>query len=289
LTNEGLTNWYVLSLALDPTGKFLSAGTAGDGVFTFQIAPDATDVSITISDNPDPLAAGSELTYTLTVTNNGPAVATEVKVTDTLPPDVTLVSATASQGSCSGTSTVVCEMGTLASGSSATVTLTVKPTTAGGVSNTATVSGNEPDPQPANNSATAVTTVTPSTGPDLVVSWVTGVLSRCKTSDPTTRTCQLRATVTVENRGNRAASAFSLTLHSSADSILDPSTDTLLRQWDINKLKVGKRKTKKLKQRVVIEVSPPDQYFLIGAADVENSVAEMDEGNNVGAVLPSEQ
>jgi subtilase family serine protease len=205
-------------------------------------------------------------------------------VTDTLPPDVTLVAATATQGFCSGTPTVVCELGTLASGSSATVTLTVKPTHAGGLSNTATVSGNEPDPQTANNGATAVTTVTVPSGPDLVVSVVTGVLSRCKPVDAATTTCQLRATVTVENRGNQNAPAFLLTLYSSADATLDPSTDTPLRQWGIGKLKVGKRKTKKLKQRVSLGVSPPGQYFLIGAADVGNSVAERDEGNNVYAV-----
>jgi uncharacterized repeat protein (TIGR01451 family) len=287
--NEGLINLVVFSLALDSTGQFLSAGTDGDWVFNFQIVPAEADLSITVTDTPDPLVAGSELTYTLTVTNSGPAVATGVKVTDTLPPDVTLVSVTASQGSCSGTGTMVCEIGTLASGSSVTVTLTVKPTQAGGISNTATVSGNEPDPQPANNSATVVTTVTLPSGPDLVVSRVTGVLSRCKTSDPATRTCQLRATVTVENRGNQNAPAFLLTLYSSSDATLDPSTDTLLRQWGIGKLKVGKSKTKKLKKRVSVELTPPGQYFLIGAADVGNSVAEMEEGNNTYAVLPSGQ
>jgi uncharacterized repeat protein (TIGR01451 family) len=293
--NEGLTYTDVLSLVIDPTGTFLHAaaslddGRSGGGVFDFQTKPDVTDLSLALTDTPDPLAAGSELTYTLTVTNSGPAVATGVRVTDTLPPDVTLVAATATQGSCSGTTTVVCELGTLASGSSASVTLTTKPTQAGGVSNTAAVSANEPDPQTANNSATAVTTVTLPSGPDLVVSTVSGVLSRCKPVDTATRTCQLRATVTVENRGNQNAPAFLLTLYSSADATLDPSTDTLLRQWGINKLKAGKRKTKKLKQRVSLGSTPSGQYILIGAADVGNSVAEMNEGNNVYAVLPSGQ
>ena len=109
------------------------------------------------------------------------------------------------------------------------------------------------------------------------------------TSTTSTKTCKLRATVTVENWGNQDAPGFFLTLYSSSDSILDPITDTLLRQWGISKLKVGKSKTKKLKQRVSVGVSPPGQYFLIGAADVGNSVVEIDEGNNVYAVLPSEQ
>jgi subtilase family serine protease len=180
-------------------------------------------------------------------------------------------------------------IGTLASGSNATITLAVQPTKAGGISNTATVSSTEPDPQPTNNSATVVTTVTLSSGPDLVVSEVTGVLSRCKAWGTATSICKLRVAVTVANRGNQRASAFFLTLYSSADATLDPNTDTLLRQWAIGRLKVGKSVTKTLDQKVLVGVNPPTQYFLIGAADVGNGVAEANEGNNVHTVLPAGQ
>ena len=72
----------------------------------------------------------------------------------------TFVSATASQGTCTNASgTVTCSLGSLASGASGTVTIAVTPTVVGTLSNTATVSGSEPDPNLSDNSATATTTV----------------------------------------------------------------------------------------------------------------------------------
>src|SRR5206468_2129594 len=79
--------------------------------------------------------------------------------TDVLPASVTLVSASASQGSCNGTSTVNCSTGAIASGASATVTLVVRPTALGSLSNTVTVTENESDTNPTNNSATATNAV----------------------------------------------------------------------------------------------------------------------------------
>src|SRR5262249_32858855 len=82
-------------------------------------------------------------------------------ITDTLPSEVTFVSITSTQGSCSSTSTITCNLGALAEGASATMTLVVTPTTAGTLSNTASVSGNEADPDGTNNSATSSTTIDP--------------------------------------------------------------------------------------------------------------------------------
>jgi uncharacterized repeat protein (TIGR01451 family) len=117
------------------------------------------DLAITKVDSSDPITAGSDLTYTLTVTNNGPNPATGVTVTDTLPSGLSAKSSTASQGSCSGTTTVTCSLGDLASGASATVSIVVTTSTAGTITNSASVSGNQPDPNSANNSATQQTTV----------------------------------------------------------------------------------------------------------------------------------
>lgn len=103
---------------------------------------------------------GDEVTFTITVTNNGPADATEVVVTDTLPVSATLVSATASQGGCVGTSPVTCDLGDLADGATATVTLVVTADAEGTLTNQAEVSAANDDPDPANNTATASVTVT---------------------------------------------------------------------------------------------------------------------------------
>jgi uncharacterized repeat protein (TIGR01451 family) len=118
------------------------------------------DLSITKTDSRDPARTGRNLTYTLTVTNSGPAAATGVTVTDDLPGSLRARSFTASQGSCSGTTTVTCALGNLAVGASATVTIVVRPSETGTITNTATVTGSEPDTNTANNSASQETTVT---------------------------------------------------------------------------------------------------------------------------------
>ncbi|MBI3609709.1 MAG: DUF11 domain-containing protein [Nitrospirae bacterium] len=119
----------------------------------------AADLALTKTDSPDPITVGSNFTYTITVTNNGPSEATDITLTDTLPTAVTFVEGTFEQGDCSGTTTAICNLGNLASGTSTTVTITVTPTTSGTITNTASVTSNVPDPDTANNSATASTTV----------------------------------------------------------------------------------------------------------------------------------
>jgi uncharacterized repeat protein (TIGR01451 family) len=105
--------------------------------------------------------------YTLTVTNLGPAIATGVQVTDPLPSGVTFVSATPSQGTCTGGTTVSCDLGTVASGSTATISIVVHVGIGGPLVNRATVSGNEPDPNGSNDSSTAITAIEGSSIPTL--------------------------------------------------------------------------------------------------------------------------
>jgi uncharacterized repeat protein (TIGR01451 family) len=124
------------------------------------------DLSVTKADSPDPVALKGNVTYTVTITNSGPATATGVTLVDQLP-DAVFVSATTTQGTClrdgkgRRDGTVTCDLGSLASGSSATVTIVVTTTRGGTIVNTATVRANEPDADRADNTASEETTVLP--------------------------------------------------------------------------------------------------------------------------------
>jgi N-acetylglucosamine-6-sulfatase len=127
---------------------------------TTEVAVPAADLSLNKADSPDPAYVGEDLTYTLTVANAGPNAGQQVAVSDPLPTGVTYVSASASQGSCSqAAGTVDCSLGTLANAASATVTIVVRPTTPGTLSNTASVTSTTADPAPANNSDTETTEI----------------------------------------------------------------------------------------------------------------------------------
>jgi hypothetical protein len=111
------------------------------------------------------------------VANAGPSSAASVTVTDILPVGTTYVSATPTQGSCSFTSAVVCSLGTMANGGSATIVLVLQsPNSPGPIANTATVVSTTPDPNTANNHTTWNVTAVVPTIPTLST-WGLGVLA----------------------------------------------------------------------------------------------------------------
>ncbi len=126
----------------------------------------SSDLSMVKTSTPNPVQVNNTLTYTLTVTNDGPDEATGVTVTDVLPASFTIGTITPSQGTCNplvGT-TLTCSLGTIANGGNATVTIETTPTQSGVIANTAVVSGDQPDPDPSDNSSTESTTVEGSGG-----------------------------------------------------------------------------------------------------------------------------
>ena len=120
-------------------------------------APGA-DLKLLKTDSPDPVSAGGTLTYGIAVTNLGPATARDVTVSDALPTGVTLVSATASQGSCVAAS---CNLGDIAPNQTVTIAFVVKVSAdvSGTLSNIACTSTSTVDPNLSNNCDDENTTV----------------------------------------------------------------------------------------------------------------------------------
>ena len=128
------------------------------------------DLSIAITDSPDPVIAGEALTYSLTVTNSGPSAVDGIILTGTLPAGVTLKAASTAQGTCSGSTSVTCELETVRQGATVTVTIevNVESSTTGTITSSVNVSSIALDDNPANDADTEATTV--QTDADLSVS-----------------------------------------------------------------------------------------------------------------------
>jgi uncharacterized repeat protein (TIGR01451 family) len=179
----GLGTDAAYGVALDPsqhmhlTGQTLSANFPGVGayqgshqgnsdVFVAVVdgAATAAGLGVAQADAPDPGRIGTDLTYTVTVQNAGPDAATGVRLTDVVLGDALFVSATPTQGACTAVSffaqqDVSCQLGTLASGASATVDVVVNPGGEGTITSNASVSSNVSDPNGVDNAALETSTV----------------------------------------------------------------------------------------------------------------------------------
>jgi uncharacterized repeat protein (TIGR01451 family) len=140
--------------------------TSNSATVTVVVAnANSADMAIVKTGSPSPTVAdGDLLTYTLTVTNNGPATATNVTVMDPLPSNVSNPVLSYTQGNCSAAeNTVTCLLGSMTSGATATVTIVVLAGAPGMAVNTATVSADQADPNSANNTSTWPETITAAT------------------------------------------------------------------------------------------------------------------------------
>ena len=120
----------------------------------------AVDLEISKTTDAANVKIGDEVTYTVSVTNNGPAIANAVTATDDLPDATTFVSATPSQGTCGEAAGVVtCDLGDMPVDGTATIDIVVAVTAAGSLQNSASVSAHESDLDPSNDTAVAGVTV----------------------------------------------------------------------------------------------------------------------------------
>ena len=150
------------------------------------------DLAVTQQAAPDPIVAGTTLTYTLTVANSGPHDAANVILTDTLPAGVTLVSTAGCAEDPAGVPS--CHLGTLAAGSSrqVTVTVVVSSGTLGVIANSATVTSATADPDPSDNSVTADV---------LVIGEADVSVTKSDSQDPVAAGAPLTYSLTVSNAG----------------------------------------------------------------------------------------
>ncbi|HEY1173418.1 MAG TPA: Calx-beta domain-containing protein [Verrucomicrobiae bacterium] len=119
--------------------------------------------------SPNPSYVGQNFTYTVAVANMGPAAATNLRLTSMLPTGVTFVNGVPAPALVSG-SEVRFDLGALAVGNTATVTIEAVSSGAGTPTNIVSVVANEIDLQPGNNTAAIglrvnrVTTLSPDAG-----------------------------------------------------------------------------------------------------------------------------
>lgn len=137
------------SVSFTVEGHSVGSGGASDQIEMVVCAPQA-DLSLAKSvDNATP-TTGQDVTFTLTLTNDGPEDAPNVQVTDLLPAGLTFVSATPSQGTyTSGTG--VWDIGTVANGTSPTLQIVATVNSTGSITNTAEVTASgyvDPDSTP---------------------------------------------------------------------------------------------------------------------------------------------
>lgn len=135
-----------------------------DAPVAYFLFPPLADLAVEKEASSSTVTTGSNVTYTITVTNNGPGSAASVVVTDNLPSQLTFVSCNSTNGGvCGGTgNNRTVTFSSLSSGASATITLvaTVNCAVADGslINNTASVTSDTEDPNTGNNSQSATTT-----------------------------------------------------------------------------------------------------------------------------------
>ncbi|NJD69854.1 MAG: DUF11 domain-containing protein [candidate division NC10 bacterium] len=277
--SDGCTFWYTNSYYAATSSSGWQT-RIGSFAFPSCLEQGEADLSVTKSASADPVGVRSPLTYTLTATNLGPDPATGVTLTDTLPAGVGLVAVTTGTGACSvATGTVTCLLGVLASGASAIVTIRVTtPASPGTIVNTASISAQQTDPDPANNSVSLTTSVL---GAELTGAFNPGsLIRRC---NRTGLVCTLSGAFTLQNQGLVGVRSLSVRtaqvqLYLSDDGILSPASDRLLRAARMPIPAPGQARAIAFRVRTGPSLTG---QFLIAAIDPGNVVPETNKTDNL--------
>jgi uncharacterized repeat protein (TIGR01451 family) len=125
------------------------------------VLPATADLVLALVGAPNPVLQGNYLTYALTISNSGPATATNVTLVCKLPPEVTFISADRAGYTTNGQTITFTNLGNLGSTSNTSTTILVQPTKAGTITTLASCSSGITDPFKANNLASVKTIVQP--------------------------------------------------------------------------------------------------------------------------------
>jgi uncharacterized repeat protein (TIGR01451 family) len=241
------------------------------------IAPEWSDLYISTVDSPDPALVGTEINYLIRAGNNGPSDASGVTIIDTLPAEASFVSATPSQGECSASAqTITCDLAVLQSSQDATVDVVIISEVVGTLTNQATISSDQVDPNPVNDRDTTVTTVEPMA--DLSIS-----ISADPTTPPGVRAGELLTyRLLIANDGPSPATNMIVADQLPIDlSFLDVTTTQGVCEYegrvvDCNLGNLANGET----IEITIQGIPEQEGILVNSATVSGSQADVDRADN---------
>jgi uncharacterized repeat protein (TIGR01451 family) len=155
---SALPLWTSHVMLVDPNRpENILVTTLGSGVQQFTVAP---DLSLTLAAPPSPVAVGASANYVYTLSNLGPLDATGARVSVQLPATAQNISAAASGGTCTVAATVAaCVFAIARTGASTAITIAATAPAAGPMQLTASVAGDQPDSNPANNTVATTQSV----------------------------------------------------------------------------------------------------------------------------------
>src|SRR5262249_21406291 len=290
------------AVATSDTPDGTQANNTGTATTTAQ---SQADLALTKSDSPDPVIAGSNITYTVNFVNNGPGSATSVTVTDAVPANTTFVSAVVTPGTgwstsspaVGGTGNVVFSKASVLNGETAVFPIVVKvnPSTANGatITNSATAAPTSSDPNTANNTATATTTV--STQADLSV-------TKTDSPDPVIAGNNITYTINFTNNGPSDAQTVTVADAVPANTTFVSATVTTGTGWStsapavggtgnvvFSKATVAAGETAVFTIVVKVGSNIPDGTTISNSATAATTTTDPTSGNNTGTATTTVQ
>jgi uncharacterized repeat protein (TIGR01451 family) len=263
---------------INDAGQIVGTGIINGQTHAFLLTPtlDSSDLSVTITESSDPVTIGKNLTYTLTVTNNGVGNATGVTLDQTLQ-NVTFGKTNQNQLLVENKGGLLkFNLGNLTKGESKIVEVTVTPNQVGEISTTAKVSAQEVDSNNNNNTVTEITSSVQDINSDLSVTIT-------ESSDPVTIGEELTYTLTVTNNGVGNATGVTLDQTLQNVTFVKTNQNQLLVENKGGLLKFNLGNLTKGESKIVEVTVTPNQVGEISTT-AKVSAQEVDSNNNNNTV-----